>query len=112
MHPAGSPTAGSYGTLDLVPAYGDATYPCTANVEDSAFTYQTVNGAVTRAVYDQEDMLVEYDAANVPQARYTHGPGIDEPLARTDGTSGQTVYYHADGLGSITELTDGTGGVV
>ncbi len=48
----------------------------------------------------------------VLRARYTHGPGIDEPLARADVASGQTVYYHADGQGSITEVTDGTGAVV
>ncbi len=73
---------------------------------------RTVNGVATRYVYDQEDLLFEYDKANVPQARYTHGPGIDEPLARTDLASGQIAFYQADGLGSITELTDGSGAVV
>ncbi len=73
---------------------------------------KTVNGVATRYAYDQEDMLLEYDGANVPQVRYTHGPGIDEPLARVDVVSGQTVFYHADGLGSLTELTDGSGAVV
>ena len=36
---------------------------------------------------------------------YIHGPGIDEPLARIDG-SGAVAYYHADGLGSIVAMTD------
>jgi RHS repeat-associated protein len=40
-----------------------------------------------------------------------HGPGIDEPLARESAT-GEVVYYHADGLGSITTVTDATGAVV
>ena len=40
-------------------------------------------------------------------AHYTQGAGIDEPLALT-GTGG-TYFYHADGLGSITSLTDGSG---
>ncbi|MBI1911044.1 MAG: RHS repeat-associated core domain-containing protein [Deltaproteobacteria bacterium] len=35
---------------------------------------------------------------------YVHGPGIDEPLSLS--RDGQTYYYHADGLGSITSITD------
>ncbi|MEK9141135.1 MAG: RHS repeat domain-containing protein, partial [Nitrospirota bacterium] len=62
------------------------------------------NGQTTRYVYDGEDILLEYDGANVLQARYTHGPGIDEPIAVTK--SGNTFFYHQDGLGSVTDLTD------
>ncbi|MGH7147237.1 MAG: RHS repeat domain-containing protein, partial [Nitrospiraceae bacterium] len=65
------------------------------------------NGITRRYVYDGEDILLEYDGANVLQARYTHGPGIDEPIAMTRG--GSTFFYHQDGLGSVTELTDSTG---
>ena len=36
--------------------------------------------------------------------RYTHGPGIDGPLAIE--RKGEMYYYHADGLGSIVALTD------
>ena len=60
-----------------------------------------------RYVYDGEDILLEYDGANVLQARYTHGPGIDEPIAVTKGSS--TFFYHQDGLGTVTDLTDSTG---
>ena len=60
-----------------------------------------------RYVYDGEDMLLEYDGANVLQARYAHGPGIDEPLAMTRG--GNTFFYHQDGLGTVTDLSDVTG---
>lgn len=80
---------------------------------------KTVNGISTRYIYDQEDILLEYDGNNVLKARYTHGPGIDEPLVMerdtdNDGTfeSTERFSYHADGLGSITELTDSTGAVV
>ena len=41
---------------------------------------------------------------------YTHGPGIDEPLSIA--RDGQTYYYHADGLGSITSMTDRAQSVV
>jgi RHS repeat-associated protein len=47
---------------------------------------------------------LEYDGANTLQARYTHGPGIDEPIAVTKGSS--TFFYHQDGLGTVTDLTD------
>jgi len=35
---------------------------------------------ITRFVYDNEDILLELDGSNNIIARYTHGPGIDEPL--------------------------------
>jgi RHS repeat-associated protein len=47
---------------------------------------------------------------NALLARYTHGPGIDEPVAMT--RSGSTFFYHQDGLGTVTELTDSTGTMV
>ena len=70
-----------------------------------------INGAttVTQYVYDHEDILLERDGAGTITARYTHGPGIDEPLLLEQ--DGQRYVYHADGLGSITALTD-TAGVV
>ena len=40
---------------------------------------------------------------------YTHGPSIDEPLIMERG--GQAYCYTADGLGSVTELTDAAGTV-
>ena len=68
---------------------------------------KVANGQTKRYIYDGEDMLLEYDGANVSQARYTHGPGIDEPIAVTKG--GSTFFYHQDGLGTFTDLTDSTG---
>ena len=64
-------------------------------------------GAITRYLYDGEDILLEYDGANTQLARYTHGPGIDEPLIMERGS--ESFFYHADGLGSVTELTDSLG---
>ena len=72
-------------------------------------------------IYDGEDMLYEFTCPPAGcggteptlQARYTHGPGIDEPLIleRDLDASGtfepnETFFYHTDALGSITELTD------
>lgn len=49
---------------------------------------KVANGQTKRYVYDGEDILLEYNGANVLQARYTHGPGIDEPLSRTPVSPG------------------------
>jgi RHS repeat-associated protein len=68
---------------------------------------KVANGQTKRYIYDGEDILLEYDGANVLQARYTHGPGIDEPIAVTKGSS--TFFYHQDGLGTVTDLTDSAG---
>jgi RHS repeat-associated protein len=68
---------------------------------------KVANGQTKRYIYDGEDIVLEYDGANVLQARYTHGPGIDEPIAVTKGSS--TYFYHQDGLGSVTDLTDSSG---
>ncbi|MFQ5540505.1 MAG: RHS repeat domain-containing protein, partial [Candidatus Binatia bacterium] len=40
-------------------------------------------------------------------ARYTHGPGIDEPLIMLRG--GQSFFYHIDALGSVWDVTDSAG---
>jgi RHS repeat-associated protein len=55
-------------------------------------------------VYDNQNIIVEYDEKGKTTARYVHGLGIDEPLAIYK--DGETYYYHADGLGTITTLTD------
>ncbi len=51
-----------------------------------------------------EDVTAEYDGSGNEQARYTHGPGADEPLAVERG--GSQYSYHHDGLGSVTRMTD------
>src|SRR5207244_12900973 len=61
-------------------------------------------------VYDNEDILLELDGSNNITARYTHGPGIDEPLVMEK--NGQSFFYHADGLGSVTEISNQAGAVV
>jgi RHS repeat-associated protein len=73
---------------------------------------KVVNGVSTRLVYDNEDLIAEMDASNIVRAIYVHGPGIDEPLAMFRSQPGITrFFFHADGLGSITHLTDAAGTV-
>jgi RHS repeat-associated protein len=65
---------------------------------------------ITQFVYDHEDIILEYNRRGKVKTRYIHGPGVDEPLAVVK--KGVMYYYHADGLGSITALTDEQGTVV
>jgi RHS repeat-associated protein len=62
-------------------------------------------------LYDGADLIQELKAENASTVRFTFGPGIDEPLA-VRRTNGPVAYYQADGLGSITSLTDSAGAVV
>jgi RHS repeat-associated protein len=74
---------------------------------------KVVNGVSTRYMYHNEDIILELDGANNVTALYIHGPGIDEPLAMFRSVAGiQVVAFHADGLGSITTLTDLNGNPV
>jgi RHS repeat-associated protein len=58
-------------------------------------------------VYDGANILEEVDSAGTLVTRYTQSAGIDEPLATL--RSGTTSYYEADGLGSITSLSNSSG---
>jgi RHS repeat-associated protein len=65
--------------------------------------------SMTKYVYDNEDVLLELNGSNTIVARYTHGPGTDEPLIMEKNN--QSFYYHADGLGSIADMTIQSGAV-
>jgi RHS repeat-associated protein len=64
----------------------------------------------TNYIYDGQSIIMEYDQNSNITAKYTHGPNIDEPLAVQQGTN--IYYYHADGLGSITGLSNTSGSIV
>lgn len=58
-------------------------------------------------MYDGDSVLNEISGTGTFQAEYVHGPNIDEVLSMERG--GSTYYYHYDGLGSVTELTNASG---
>ena len=62
---------------------------------------------VTRYLYDGDNILATFTDTGRERARYTPGPGIDEPLAELHRK--QLTFYHADVLGSIIGLTDAQG---
>jgi RHS repeat-associated protein len=70
---------------------------------------KNVDGKITRYVYDNEDIILEYDGEGNLIAEYIHGPGIDEPLMME--RDGEIYYFIADALGSIKALVDGEEGV-
>ena len=71
---------------------------------------KTVGSASTKFLYDGDQIIAEYDSSGNISAKYIFGPGIDEPISITK--EGQTYYYHSDGLGSVTCLTDSNGTIV
>ena len=68
---------------------------------------KTSSSGTTNYVYDGANVLEEVDTSGNLVARYTQNLGIDEPLAEL--RSGTTSYYEADGLGSITSLSNSSG---
>jgi RHS repeat-associated protein len=71
--------------------------------------YKNSASGATLYVYDGDNILEELTATGALGERYTYGPGIDEPLVGQ--RQPKIFYYEADGLGSITSLTDPTGAV-
>ncbi len=66
-------------------------------------------GATTIYVYDGSNIEEELNANGTLGERYTYGPGVDEPLVGQ--RQPKIFFYEADGLGSVTSLTDPTGAV-
>jgi len=82
----------------------------TANYKYDAFgrrIEKTVNGTITKFIYDGDQIIAEYDGAGALISKFVYGAGIDEVLKMEKG--GTSYYYHYDGLGSVTNLTDSTG---
>jgi len=78
----------------------------------------TVKGGITKTsvwsyVYDGDNIALEVYAdaeGSVTKTFYTHGASVDEHLALERGNG--SYYYHTDGLGSVTAITDGNKAVV
>jgi RHS repeat-associated protein len=71
---------------------------------------KTVNGITTYFINDGDREVEERDSSGALLADYVFGDSIDEVLTMTRGSN--TYYYHYDGLGSVTEITDASGSVV
>jgi len=68
---------------------------------------KTVGAATANYLYNGPDIIAEYAAWTTPQAQYTHGPNMDDPLLRVSAAGPR--YYHQDGLGSVVATSDSSG---
>ena len=59
--------------------------------------------------YDGLNLVETLNGSGSQVARYTQGPGIDQPFAMD--RSGTVDYYEQDGVGSVTSLTAANGSV-
>jgi RHS repeat-associated protein len=69
---------------------------------------KTVGGTITNFLYNGPDVIGQYTSTwGTASAILTHGPGMDDPIVRTAGTT--TQYFHQDGLGSVVSVTNQSG---
>jgi RHS repeat-associated protein len=69
--------------------------------------YKSSSSSTSIYAYDGDNLIEETNSAGTAVARYSDGLNIDEPLAML--RSAATSYYHADGLGSVTSLSNAAG---
>jgi RHS repeat-associated protein len=70
-------------------------------------TYKSSSSGTSIYAYDSDTLIEEVNTGGTAVVRYTQSGVIDEPLAVLRG--GATNYYHADGLGSVTSLSNSAG---
>ena len=66
--------------------------------------YKSSSGGTSIFAYDGDNLVEETNSAGGVVARDEQTQNIDEPLAML--RSGATSFYHADGLSSITSLSN------
>jgi len=71
--------------------------------------YKSSSSGTSIFAYDRANLIEEVSASGIAVARYTQDLNADEPLAML--RSGTTSFYEADGLGSITSLSNAAGAV-
>ncbi|SRR6266849_3776050 len=69
--------------------------------------YKSSSSGTSIYAYDGDNLIEETNSSGATVARYTQTQNIDEPLAML--RSGTTNYYEADGLGSVTSLSNAAG---
>jgi len=69
--------------------------------------YKSSSSATSVYTYDGDNLVEETNATGTVVARYEQTQNIDEPLAML--RSSATSYFHADGLGSVTSLSNAAG---
>ena len=89
--------------------------PCSPLRNTSTFKYDPLGRRIYKSsstatsvyAYDGDNLIEETNATGSVVALYEQTQNIDEPLAML--RSNATSYFHADGLGSITSLSNAAG---
>ncbi len=71
--------------------------------------YKSTSSTTSVFAYDGDNLAEETNSSGTAVARYAQGLNIDEPLAML--RSSTTSYYQADGLGSVTSLSNTSGAI-
>jgi RHS repeat-associated protein len=71
---------------------------------------RTENGVTTYLIYDEWNLIAEYDASGTLVTHYIHGPREDEILAKVTTTS--TTFPVEDAIGSTIAVTSASGAVL
>ena len=69
--------------------------------------YRSSGSGINIYAYDNNNLIEETNASGGVVVRYTQTDGVDEPVAMLRG--GTTSYYEADGIGSVTSLSNTAG---
>lgn len=64
----------------------------------------------TKFIYDGHHVIVEVNSSQIITAKYISGAGIDETLVMMK--EGSEYYYHYDGLGSVSDISDSGGNTI
>lgn len=70
----------------------------------------TIGGVVTQFLYDDDQLMAEYDGSGNILRRYVHGSASDDPQIWFEGAGfGDVRYLHGDRQGSIIAWSDSSG---
>ncbi|HJT82314.1 MAG TPA: RHS repeat-associated core domain-containing protein [Chthoniobacterales bacterium] len=68
------------------------------------------NGTVTYSVWDGWSLIQEYAGGNV--THYLNGAGTDELVARFNAGAANRIWYHQDGRGNISHVSNDSGALI
>lgn len=81
----------------------------TLSYDPTSRLYEVAGSTTVRFLYDDADIIAEYDTSGNVVRRYIHGPGVDEPLVWFEGSgTGDRRFLFADERGSIVAVEGGS----
>ena len=107
---AGTPTTYQWDALNRLTALTEDTGTSHSfGYDPNGIRAKTTTGPDSqRFLLAGEDIVEDLSGGNIA-TYYSHGPGIDEPLAQLKASATTPGYLHHDALGSVTTMTTSTG---